>query len=249
MDGPAITLAIETSNPSAWDESVPIRPGVAAVSGSGVADSRVLGVEEIDPTRRRDDDLMPAVLRLARRVGIRPEDLRRVAVSAGPGGFTAVRMAVTVAKTIADAVGASCVPVPTASSVAAAAVGMGRAGATVASAFAVALASKEDSVFLARFDATGLEAGPARVVHASDVSWSGVGVLVADRFLPNSFAVSALAAGVSIVRPVFDPVACARASWTFPAVDPAMAQVTYPRSPEAVRKWEQLHGESAPPVA
>ncbi|HRJ50504.1 MAG TPA: hypothetical protein PKU91_08220, partial [Phycisphaerales bacterium] len=62
----------------------------------------MLGVEDIDPTRRHDDDLMPAIQRLADRVGFRPSDVTRLAVSAGPGGFTAVRMAMTVAKSIAD---------------------------------------------------------------------------------------------------------------------------------------------------
>lgn len=249
MAGLAITLAIETSNPSAWEESVPIRPGVAAVSGKGVGDSQVLGVEEIDPTRRHEDDLMPAIQRLAERVGFRPSDVSRLAVSAGPGGFTAVRMALTVAKSIADATGAACIPVPTAVSVAAAAVGMGRAGATVSTPFAVALASKDDSLFLARFDASGQPAGPGRVVRTHEISWSGIGVLVADRFLPPGCFDSAVAAGVSLARPVFDPVACARASWSFQSVDPARAEVIYPRPPEAIRKWEQLHGRGDPPVA
>src|SRR3954466_2924110 len=109
-------LAIETSNPSAWTPGSVSRPGVGVGRvGTGL---EVLGSEAVDVSRGTDDDLMPGVERLFRRLGLSARDIRRVAVSVGPGGYTAVRLAVTTAKMIAEATGAQCLPIPTAEVVA-----------------------------------------------------------------------------------------------------------------------------------
>ncbi len=219
-----------------------VRPGVALLDGS-----TVLGVEEIDPTRRHDDELLPAIDRLTRALDIRAADLARVAVSAGPGGFTAVRMAVTVAKTLADAAKVQCVMVPSAVVAAAGATGMGRSPRSVNGPFAVALASKGDTAWVMECDggdlwkheschAGGLMSAPDLAVLAA----RGVRSLVADRFLPQEMAAAAEQATMAIVRPVFDPVACGIVSLLMPATDPAAANPVYPRPPEAVRKWEEL---------
>jgi tRNA threonylcarbamoyl adenosine modification protein YeaZ len=239
------TLAIETSNPSAWEPSQPLRPGIAIV-----IDNAATYVEEIDPTRVHDDDLLPAIDRLTRRASLTPRDITRIAVSSGPGGFTAVRMAITIAKTIADVTGAQCIPVPTAHSVAAAMLGHGRAPLQLtekfAGSFAVALASKGDTAWLATFDAQGNPTNSGTLASAADLAGLSITTLVADRFLPQPFLEATAAHNVQILRPIFDPVACAHASRFVEPVAPAHLLPIYPRPPEAIRKWKELHGDNPP---
>jgi tRNA threonylcarbamoyl adenosine modification protein YeaZ len=266
-----LTLAIETSNPSAWTTASRVRPGVAIIDGDSPAGAAVMGVEEIDPAQRHDDDLVPAIDRLTRRLGLAPRDIHRVAASCGPGGFTAVRMAVTIAKSISQAMGAACVPVPSSLVVAFAYAGdPDRPHAERDACFAVALAAKGDDAMLTRFTAHGspLDRGsladaarlapmlgdPPRSVGAGnadadrsthETSDDRIRVLIADRFLPGPMRLAANAAGVRIVTPLFDPVACAKVSLALPAVEPARVLPIYPRPPEAVRKWRELHGPKA----
>ncbi|MCG3123846.1 MAG: hypothetical protein GIKADHBN_02274 [Phycisphaerales bacterium] len=255
MPGPAIVLAIETSNPSAWELSVPVRPGVAVVEMArpgthatpaiATAPSRVLAVEEIDPSRPHDDDLVPAIHRAVRAAGLTPAGLNRIAVSSGPGGFTAVRMAVTAAKTIADVVGIDLVLVPSATSAAAAAVGLGRTPRAVHEPFLVAIASKDQTAWAAEFDEHGTPAGQPRLISAADLGGCSCRVLIADRFLPDSVREAARSGGWRVIVPVFDAVACAAASAWFGATDPLAAVPLYPRPPEAVRKWDEVQARKA----
>jgi len=46
------------------------------------------------------EDLVPAIDRLCRRHGVAPQELRVVAVSTGPGGFTGLRVSLAVVKTL-----------------------------------------------------------------------------------------------------------------------------------------------------
>ncbi|HVZ94045.1 MAG TPA: tRNA (adenosine(37)-N6)-threonylcarbamoyltransferase complex dimerization subunit type 1 TsaB, partial [Phycisphaerales bacterium] len=117
-----ITLAIEISNPA---HASPLATGVVMESGGGSGTRRSaavglargetwLGGIPLDSSDRHDDALMPGIDRLCREHGVTPRDLSRIAVSVGPGGFTSLRIAVTVAKVIAETSGAACIPVPTA---------------------------------------------------------------------------------------------------------------------------------------
>ncbi|HLO39519.1 MAG TPA: tRNA (adenosine(37)-N6)-threonylcarbamoyltransferase complex dimerization subunit type 1 TsaB [Phycisphaerales bacterium] len=232
------TLAIETSNPSAWEPGDPLRPGIALLDGDSTTH-----VEEIDPTRIHEDELLPAIDRLTRRASLTPRDITRIAVSAGPGGFTAVRMAITIAKTIADVTSAHAIAVPTAHSLAAAAHGSGRALASITGPFAVALASKGDTAWIAHFDDRGQPVAPGEILHAADLARRPLATLIADRFLPLPFTQFAQQHHIPIQRPIFDPVACARASLTLHPTPPAQLLPLYPRPPEAIRKWRELHGD------
>ena len=222
-------LAIETSNPSAWTPSSPVRPGVAVLTRG----MDLLARADIDPDAAHEDQLMSAVADAVAKASLTPRDLGLVAVSNGPGGYTAVRVAVTVAKFIAEATGASCVGVPTAH-VAALAVPHGRP-------FAVALASKRDTAFVTRFghDGSPLDRGDLR-----DASWlggAGIDLLVADRFLPDAFKTAAARLGISLIEPVLDATNVARVAVTLEPVDPTRLEAFYPREPEAVTKWRELH--------
>lgn len=92
-------LALETSG---------LAGSVAALDGEGVAVERTL-----DATQRAARTLAPAIRNLLREVGWRPADVRLVAVAAGPGSFTGLRIGVTTAKTFAYAVGAEVLGVNT----------------------------------------------------------------------------------------------------------------------------------------
>jgi tRNA threonylcarbamoyl adenosine modification protein YeaZ len=228
----SLVLAIETSNPSSWTPAAPVMPGVC-LGRLAAGAWEPLAVEAVDP-RERDDLLMPAVDRAFRTVGASPRDLAVVAVSAGPGGFTAVRIAVTTAKGLSLATGAAVVPVPS-SLVAAGSVR--RDGRP----FAVVLASKGDDAFVEVYEGQGGVRGQGSVLTAADLPGLGVARLVGDAFLPASFTAWAGSAGVAVEAPIFDPRVCLAVARGCAAVDPVGLSPIYPREPEAVRKWRLLH--------
>lgn len=245
MPRPRVILSIETSNPSAWEEGQSSRPGVALGRFQGGGALELLGVRPLDPKRPHDDELMPEIDALMSGMSLRPRDLTDVAVSVGPGGYTAVRLAVTTAKLIAEGTGARAVPVPSAL-VAAWGIAPALRAMGVAR-FAVAISSKGETTFLTCFEAT---AHGARAIDAGAVirgteleaalkAHSAV-MLVGDRFLPLGIVESAAAAGVEVIAPEFDPVACLRASLDLGAVEPAALLPMYAREPEAVTKWREL---------
>lgn len=197
-------------------------------------DRELLGVEPIGPQSRHDDALLPAIDRLTRRLDFAPRDIARIAVSVGPGGFTGLRIAVAAAKLIALANNAKCIAVPTAHVVAARVEPNGAP-------FAVALNAKNESAYVASFDAAGgfLAGAP---VDAAALASLGIRRLFADRFLPESFRVEGARLGITIHPPIFDPAACLACSFAFPELDPVDLLPLYAREPEAVTKWRELHG-------
>lgn len=235
---PGPLLAIETSNPTAWEASHPpgTGPGVALaiVGGSGSIDH--VDTERVDPTRLHEDMLAAAIDAVTRRQGVRPRDLRHVAVSVGPGGFTSIRVAVTTAKLIAEATGAICIPVPTAL-VAVAALPHDAACP------AVALASKGATAWIAVISRDRRAVTSAGVSDGSDVRSLGVTDLLADRFLPDPIRQRALDASVAIHPLILSAAACARAAMGGRPVDPVALVPIYPREPEAVTKWRELRGK------
>jgi len=241
-----LTLAIEASNPSAVEPGQSVgTPGVAiGETVDGVP--RVLGVELIALDRRHDDDLIPAIDRLMRRLSVRPREFGRIAVSVGPGGFTGLRVSIASAKMIAEAVGARCVAVPSAHVVARHAVS-GVGTLKLAGPFVVALASKAEDTFVTLFDAGGEKISRGGVMDVAQVSalvgGSGsVRLFVADRFLPASIRAMLAAQNVPVLGPLFEPACCFEASLGLPEIDPIDLLPLYPREPEAVRKWRELHG-------
>lgn len=215
-------LAIETSNPSAGPDAA----GVAILSTDGA----IRALEPLRPIDHHDDALLASIDRAARAAGVSPRDLSLVAVSIGPGGYTALRIAVATAKLIAEATRARCVGVPTARVVARRAV--------CPAPFAVALASKADTTHLTRFagpgDTTGSTLGISR---AADLEALGIAALVADRFLPAPFADECRRLGIELHPPRFDPIACAEIARASVPIDPAALLPIYPREPEAVALW------------
>lgn len=91
-------IAIETSG----------RLGSVALAEDG----RVLAEEAFPHDLKHAAGVVSVIDRLTRSVGWTPREIQEVYVSAGPGSFTGLRVGVTVAKTLALALGARVVAVP-----------------------------------------------------------------------------------------------------------------------------------------
>lgn len=267
-----ITLCIETSNPSA-----PGSPGVcvgqlaaldapdlrAGAIGSHFQGVHLLSIASISdntstPKQRNEDRLMVAIEQAMNAAGLTPRQIKRIAVSIGPGGFTSVRLAVTSAKCIAEVTGAACIPVPTALVAAVRfAADLGPATPTRSTlpraAFAVALASKGADAYVQAFSTHQAPPGVTPLTQGKVIDAQGLADLVethaittllADDFLPEAMRHRAVELGVSVAPISLDPIACLAASRTIDPVDPVDLLPLYPREPEAVTKWRQLHGET-----
>ncbi|MBL8875426.1 MAG: hypothetical protein JNM86_06485 [Phycisphaerae bacterium] len=227
-------LAIESSNPSA-DHATGSGPGVAIVRVARESERLVpAGPPQVELLRKsggREDDLMPAIDRLCRRVGANARQIGLVAVSVGPGGFTALRVAVTVGNAIAFVARAPTVAVPSALVVARSTKPSGR--------FAVALASKGDSTFATVFDPAWQEhpAPQGRLIRAADVAPLGVDRMIADSFLPEPIRAACIEHGIEILPPAFDPNECLELAFRLPAGVPGGLMPLYPREPEALTLW------------
>ncbi len=254
-----LVLAIETSNPSSAQTRAPavavgrLEPGVFDPNPT------VLGSAVVEKRSRHDDGLMPAIDRACRDAGVQPHELRRVAVSIGPGGFTAIRIAVTTAKTIAQVVGADTVAVPTTQAVALAHAAH-EADAAAADAdgsrLLVALAWKRDTVWRACFDCADDEP-PRGVVEglvdsdslADELRRGALGshentsadppTLVADPRFVATLPAAALER-VRVASPRFDARAVLALAAVLEPISPAALLPLYPREPEAVSKWREL---------
>jgi tRNA threonylcarbamoyladenosine biosynthesis protein TsaB len=90
------------------------RAGLVALVESGT----VLGQVALDPSRRHNRDMAPAVQSLLTTHGLKPMELRGVMVSIGPGSFTGLRVGIISAKMFAFATGCQLVAVPTFASIA-----------------------------------------------------------------------------------------------------------------------------------
>ncbi|WP_172189031.1 tRNA (adenosine(37)-N6)-threonylcarbamoyltransferase complex dimerization subunit type 1 TsaB [Lentilactobacillus kribbianus] len=83
-----ITLAIDTSN----------RPLTVAVLDG----KQLLATTTLTTHRKHAEFLLPIVEELVARAELTPTDLQRIVVAYGPGSYTGIRMAVTLAKTLSS---------------------------------------------------------------------------------------------------------------------------------------------------
>jgi tRNA threonylcarbamoyladenosine biosynthesis protein TsaB len=97
MTGKPLVMAVETSG----------RWGSVAL-GKG---NELLCERPFPSPMRHSAELFPAITALLTELGCTPADIREVYISAGPGSFTGIRLAVTLAKTIALANGTKVVAV------------------------------------------------------------------------------------------------------------------------------------------
>ncbi len=101
--------------------SDPHDPHIVAIETSGRLGSVALGLagEPVDVVAFSTEanhavELLPTIERLTARQGWAADSVDQFYVSAGPGSFTGLRIGITVARTLAMAVGAKVVAVPTA---------------------------------------------------------------------------------------------------------------------------------------
>ncbi len=95
----AWSIAIETTSR---------RGGVALGRGE-----ERLAAAELDSSRRHASELLVSLRKLLDGAGVAPEDLDEVYVSVGPGSFTGVRVGVTVARTLGQALDVRLAAAPT----------------------------------------------------------------------------------------------------------------------------------------
>lgn len=225
-------LAIETSGRTG---------GVAAADDRGVLAVRTLGI-----ARAHAAALLPAVDSLCRELGWRPVDIGVVAVSAGPGSFTGVRIGVTFAKSLALAAGAKVVAVASPDVLAENAPGSAEHVGIVQDAkrgevFASGYRREPDGRLVKTFPdrvctPAELLAGTGRPLyligeglrnHAAALAGEGVEFSPEDRWHP-------------------DPVVCARLGAELAArgafADADALVPTYLRRPEAEEVWEKRYG-------
>lgn len=202
-----------------------------------------LHVERFESGGGQDSDpLVPTIDRVVRAAGCAPRDIGAIGVSVGPGGFTGLRISVTVAKCLSESLGVPVVAVPSALVAAAAAEGQGD--------WVVALASKRETAWITRVrreDGRPVIEGAPNVVHASDFRTGPHDrTLLADEFAPAEMIARARDAGLAVESPRFDAIPC----WRLAAdlfrrgvtVNPLELAPLYPREPEAVTLWRQRHG-------
>ncbi|MHC4825207.1 MAG: tRNA (adenosine(37)-N6)-threonylcarbamoyltransferase complex dimerization subunit type 1 TsaB [Planctomycetota bacterium] len=140
-------------------------------------------VEWMTSTVRFDDDLLPAIDRLYRRLGLAPDRTRAVGVSVGPGGFTGLRISVSTAKMLAETLAAQIIAVPSALVAAEAHEGPGP--------IIVALASKGETTWVTRLDRSDehdgawASKGDGHLVDAAGICLDGIRTMLADRYLPQ----------------------------------------------------------------
>lgn len=138
-------LALETSGRSG---------SVAALDGQ-----HPLVQIELEPTQRSAQALAPAIARVLAEAGWQPRQVELVAVTAGPGSFTGLRVGVTTAKTFAWATGAAVLGIDTLEAIARQAFDDGANG--VEPPVAVALEAERDEIFAAVYGPS-----PGEVLHA-----------------------------------------------------------------------------------
>lgn len=226
----SIILAIETSQRTG---SVAVRDRAGEVH-----------VEPLALATRHDDDLLPAIDRLLKRVGLSPHDLDEnaaVAVSIGPGAFTGLRIAVSTAKMIAEARRVKLVAVPSALVVAESLHETIRPGPVL-----IALASKNDTFWATRLEYAGdgwRIVGTPGLVDAGSLDLLTLRAVVGDQHLPTAARVRCEEAGVLAIEPRFEAAACltvaARMLNRHETTDTLSLAPLYPREPEAVSIWER----------
>ncbi|MGA1401045.1 MAG: tRNA (adenosine(37)-N6)-threonylcarbamoyltransferase complex dimerization subunit type 1 TsaB, partial [Phycisphaerales bacterium] len=119
-----------------------------------------------EPGDRRREPLLPEIDRLVRDASMRPDQLRAIGVSTGPGGFTGLRISIAATKGIATALRLPVVAVPStlvmAESVLIADSGSIRGATSVLT----MVASKRGSAWLHRLALGGDDAGGWRSIGA-----------------------------------------------------------------------------------
>ncbi|MEM9373211.1 MAG: tRNA (adenosine(37)-N6)-threonylcarbamoyltransferase complex dimerization subunit type 1 TsaB [Planctomycetota bacterium] len=220
-------LAIEASNPS-------IGGGGVCVARAARGGLEVIGSAALGDTARASDGVMIAVETACRHAGVDASQLGEIAVSVGPGGYTALRVATTTAKTLAFALACPIVPVPS-WSVAAESVAAADRPALIA------MAGKGGAAYLTAIDADG-GADVLGVTAAEAVQPGMARTLVCDAHIPRPIADRCEALGMARRPIALSPDACVSCSAWYAPVAPEGIEPVYGREPDAVTQWRARQG-------
>ena len=238
MNPRGMILALETSQRKS---SVALGP----ISLESHCDA--ISCESIDTQNRLVEDVLPAVQRLCARANISRDQIGAVALNAGPGGFTGLRIAHASAQVIAESLSIPIVQISAAV--------VARESAVIAGSIApdqiawVALAAKNDGCWMAKVSQSSQgnddpEQVGVRTLEQWPVEFGEI--LIADEHLPAPWKARAEALNIQIVA--LEPTAEAvlhvarRMLASNRALAPQYALPVYPREAEAVRLWRERHG-------
>ena len=224
-------LAIETSGP---------RGGIALLDDS--AGPTLVDEVSLAADTRHARDLFVAIQGACRRAGWQPRGIDVVAVSIGPGSFTGLRIAVTLAKFVAWDTGAKVVAVPSLRALAENAPADRARVATI-------LDAKRGGLYASLFERQGETLaevfGPAVIEPADLAPRLARPALVLGRGIPKA---SAALAGFDLApADLWDarPSAVARLGWALHQrgdyADPLRLEPVYLRRPEAEEIWQRRH--------
>lgn len=193
---------------------------VACIRDATVLASQQLA-DEPGGARARGELFMPMVAKCMSDAGIRPNDLTRIVCGAGPGSFTSLRVAASIAKGIA--VGARC-PLFAVSSL------MLMVPDAATGRFLAVMPAMRGEVFAGLFEATAngvTELSAPQILHEDTVAAE------AERVSASIVRGAPHAARVSGLLPsILESGACDLDSW----------EPTYGRLAEAQVRWEAAHG-------
>lgn len=220
----AVTLALDAST---YAGSVAI-----------VAGPRLLAVRDVAMRGERCERLMPAVALALEDAGVGLGDLTRIACGAGPGSFTSLRIAASIAKGLALGSRVPLVAVPSLMLMVAASDAASRPGKYLA-----VLDAMREEVFAAGFEVVDLPSGvptirsisPLRIARLTDIP-SIASALHARPIGPGQ-AIEAVPHARGTAR--LDSLLAAAEP-----VDLASWEPFYARPAEAQARWEAFHGRS-----
>ena len=223
-DTKPITLGIEMSNPSSTASGAEPSHSVALWNND-----QLLGSAPLPDGARGSDGVLSAIATLANSCDVSPSTIGHILVSVGPGGYTALRIATTSAKILAESLGAQLIAVPT-PRVAAVRIDDSNHPAIVA------LASKKDRTHatLKKDDVDLQELG---VTDADALRESGVRSIPPDQHPPKSIIEYATANDIAVRSIVLDARDLLAASEGLEPIDPLHLSPEYAREPDAVTQW------------
>jgi len=194
-------------------------------------------VHDVTSGKRDNDDVMPAIELAMKELNLKPSDIAVVIVSVGPGGFTGLRTATTIAKMISFATGATIIPVPSAIVVAA-------SSDSGTGPFLVVSSVKKEEFWLSRVECkNGDWICTAGMSNPDELTTkvSGVTCVFADDFLPISAKHYFEEHNIPVHQNDLNAKSLLEVGLQFEAngqtVPPLDLQPMYPREPEAVRIW------------
>ena len=213
------------------------RDGTVSMSNRDGAES----TKTVHTSSRGVDTVFPTISKIAEELSISPRSIELVAVSIGPGGFTGLRTSVAIAKMISFSTGATIIPIETAL-------------VTVASSktdnhlYYVLSGVKHDTFWLSKIHLENKEwccSASLSCVAELERSINEAAGVFADVFAPEVLSTLCLNNDV----PLFNSAPNAQALLRLgrerynsgASADPLKVSPLYPREPEAVRVWKELH--------